>query len=139
MSAAFFVIAVIGTLSLAGLLIWALRGASHRKTNDPRINVFESAPRHLRNMAQIRQAMDSRDLQYAEAKGGPHLSARIRRERRQVTLLYLAAIRRVPGVQFDGHFLVSPTDSRVFVARNRRALQRRFGDAVPARCDDEGC
>src|SRR5438552_6976547 len=94
MSAAFFVIAVIGTLSLAGLLIWALRGASYRKTNDPRINVFESAPRHLRNMAQIRQAMDSRDLQYAEAKGGPHLSARIRRERRQVTLLYLAAIRR---------------------------------------------
>jgi hypothetical protein len=94
MSAAFFVIAAIATLSLAALLVWALRGASHRKTNDPRVNVFESAPRHLRNMAQIRQAMDSADLQYAEAKGGPRLSARIRRERRQVTLLYLAAIRR---------------------------------------------
>jgi len=94
MSAGFFIIAVIGTLGLAGLLFWSLRGASHRKTVDHGFHVFDSAPRHLRNMAQIRQAMDRADLEYAAEKGGQQLSARIRSERRRVTLLYLAAIRR---------------------------------------------
>ena len=93
MSAGFFVIAVITALGLAGLLVWALRGASHRKSHDSAL-ALDSAPHHLRNMAQIRQAMDRADLQYVEAKSGRHLAARLRRERKQVTLLYLAAIRR---------------------------------------------
>jgi hypothetical protein len=94
MSPGFFIIAVISALGLAGLLFWGLRGASHRQTTEPALAAFENAPRHLRNMAQIRQAMDIIDLQYAAQKGGQRLADRLRRERRQVTLLYLAAIRR---------------------------------------------
>jgi hypothetical protein len=45
-------------------------------------------------MSQIRQSLDPADLEFAKAKGGRHLESRLRRERRQVTLLYLAAIRR---------------------------------------------
>jgi hypothetical protein len=94
MSEVFFIIAFIAVLGLAGLLIWGLRGASRRKTTDSGLNVFSSAPRHLRNMAQIRQAMDRADLKYAAEKAGPHLASKIRHERQRVTLLYLAAIRR---------------------------------------------
>ena len=38
--------------------------------------------------------MDPADAEFVEAKGGRDLSARVRRERRRVTLLYLAALQR---------------------------------------------
>jgi hypothetical protein len=45
-------------------------------------------------MPQIRQSLDAADLAFAREKGGRALSGRLRRERRTVSLLYLAAIRR---------------------------------------------
>jgi hypothetical protein len=57
------------------------------------MSALESAPCHLRNMAQIRQSMDAADLEFAKAKAGNDLAARLHRERRRITLLYLSAIR----------------------------------------------
>lgn len=93
-SLTFFFVAVIFALGLALLLIWALRGASRRKGANEGLEILEKAPRHVSNMSQIRQALDEADLQFAAEKGGPDLAARMRRERRQVMLLYLAAIRQ---------------------------------------------
>jgi hypothetical protein len=90
----FFFVAVIFALGLALLLIWASRGASSRKGVNEGLGILEKAPRHVSNMAQIRQALDDADLQFAAEKGGPALAARMRRERRYVMLLYLAAIRQ---------------------------------------------
>jgi hypothetical protein len=94
MSTGFFIVAAISALGLAGLLFWAFRGASERKSSQHGLGALESAPQHLRNMGQIRQAMDSADLQYVRDRGGSELASRLRNERRKVTLLYLAAIRR---------------------------------------------
>jgi hypothetical protein len=94
MSAEFIIVAALAALGLAGLLFWAFRGASERKGHDQGLGVLDSAPKHLQNMAQIRQAMDSADFAFARGQGGQYLSARLRRERKQVTLLYLEAIRR---------------------------------------------
>jgi len=93
-SLTFFFVAVIFALGLALLLFWALRGAGSRKGVNEGLGILEKAPRHVSNMAQIRQALDETDLQFAAEKGGPALAARMRRERRRVMLLYLAAIRQ---------------------------------------------
>jgi hypothetical protein len=94
MSAVFILVAALAVLGLMGLLFWAFRGASERKGHDQGLGVLDSASRHLQNMAQIRQAMDRADFSFAKDKGGQYLSSRLRRERKQVTLLYLEAIRR---------------------------------------------
>jgi len=94
MSGVFFLFAALGALGLTGLLIWALRGARRRPRGRDGLEVLESAPLHLHNMAQIRQSLDAADLVYAREKGGRALAGRLRRERRRVSLLYLSAIRR---------------------------------------------
>jgi hypothetical protein len=93
MSIEFFIVAMLSALGLAAALAWALRGSSQRKGNEQGLAVLESAPRHLRNMSQIRQALDAGDLRFAFEQGGQALSNRLRRERREVTLHYLEAIR----------------------------------------------
>jgi hypothetical protein len=90
----FIMLLALSAMGLAGLLFWTLRGAGHRKSNDQDMAALESAPQHLSNAAQIRQALDAADLQYAAESGGQALAARLRSERRKVTLLYLAAMRR---------------------------------------------
>lgn len=90
----FFFVAVAAGLALAGMSFWALRGASQRKGHEHRLGALDSAPRDLDYMSQIRQSLDPADLEFAKAKCGHHLESRLRQERRQVTLLYLAAIRR---------------------------------------------
>jgi len=94
MSAGFIIIAALAAIGLAGSLLWVLSGASHGKSTDQGIVALEIAPQHLCNATQIRQAMDAADLRYAKQNGGRALAARLRRERKRVTLLYLAAIRR---------------------------------------------
>jgi hypothetical protein len=69
-----------------------MRGASKRNDVKEGLGIIENAPRHVSNMTQIRQALDEADMQFAAAKGGPALAARLRRERRHVALLYLEAI-----------------------------------------------
>lgn len=91
---AIFLVAVLFALALVLLLFWALRGASSRNHAKDGLEVVESAPRHVRNMAQVRRALDEADLQFAGEKRGPALAARLRRERRQIVLLYLDAVRK---------------------------------------------
>lgn len=94
MSTTFLIVTAFSAAGLLGLLFWALHGASRRRVDEQGLSALESAPCHLRNMAQIRQSMDGADLEFAKAKAGNNLATRLRRERRRVTLLYLAAIRR---------------------------------------------
>jgi hypothetical protein len=90
----FFFVAVTAVVALAGLLFWSVRGASQRKRFDRAASGSDHTPRHISYVAQIRQSMDPADFEFAKGKGGRRLQTRLRRERRQVTLLYLAAIRR---------------------------------------------
>jgi hypothetical protein len=91
---AFFFVAALSAIALVVLLFWAHRGASQRKGAKEGLDVIENAPRHVGNMAQIRQALDDADLQFAASKGGHAMAARVRRERRRVVLLYLGAMRK---------------------------------------------
>jgi hypothetical protein len=93
MNDVFFFVAVAAALVLAALLFWALRGASQRSNGKVGLGVLENAPRHLASMPQIRQALDLADLRFASEKGGAKLAARLKSERRKVTLLYLESIR----------------------------------------------
>jgi hypothetical protein len=90
----FFFVAVAAGLGLAGLLFWALRGASQRKSHAAGPARLEHASRDLNHMPQIRQSMDRADFEFAKAKGGRRLESRLRHERRHVALLYLGAIKR---------------------------------------------
>jgi hypothetical protein len=94
MSTIFFLTAVISAISLGGLLIWALSGTSEKRARQGGIAVLADAPRHLTNLAQIRQVLDTADLKYVTERAGPELAARLKKERRRVTLLYLKAIRQ---------------------------------------------
>jgi hypothetical protein len=90
----FFFVAFAAALALAALLVWALRGASQRSSGKAAgLGVLENAPRHLASMPQIRQALDVADLRFAAEKGGPRLAAKLKSERRKITLLYLESIR----------------------------------------------
>ena len=95
MSPAYFIIAVATVLGLTVLLAWALRGAGRREPHEPLgIASLERSTRHLSNMPQIQRAMDTADLEYVRSAGGAPMLSRVRRERRRVTLLFLAAVRR---------------------------------------------
>jgi hypothetical protein len=93
MSSVYFIAAVAVTLGLAGLLAWALRGSSYRRGHQHGMAALERVPQHLSDLTQIRQAMDAADLEYARSTGGPAMFSRLRRERRQVVFLFLAALR----------------------------------------------
>ena len=92
MNFAFFFATTLFAVALVVLLFWALRGANKRADAKDGLGVIEDAPRHISNMTQIRRALDDADLQFAAAKGGTALAARLRRERRRVALLYLESI-----------------------------------------------
>jgi hypothetical protein len=58
------------------------------------LNAFERSERlHVNFLPQIRQALDSADSEFLAEKGGPVLERRVRRERRDVALGYLSALR----------------------------------------------
>ena len=94
MNPVFFFVAVTAGLGLAGLLFWALRGASQRKSHEAGPARLEHASRDLNHIPQIRQSMDPADFEFAKATGGRRLESRLRHERRHVALLYLGAIKR---------------------------------------------
>jgi len=87
---AFIAVALFAS-GLAAVLLWVLY-ASGKKRNRSGLMVLESAPQHLCNMGPIRRSLGPADFQYALERGGPELGHRLRRERRRVVLLYLAAI-----------------------------------------------
>ena len=95
MNAVFYFVAVVAAgLALAGLLFWAFRGAGQRKNLDHNSGGLDNVPSPVDSVAQIRQSMDPADFEFAKNKCGRELPARLRRERRRVTLLYLTAIRK---------------------------------------------
>ena len=94
MNAVFYFVAVAAGLALVALLFWALRGGGQRKNFAHNSGGLDNVPSPVNAMAQIRQSMDPADLEFAKNKCGRELPARLRRERRRVTLLYLAAIRK---------------------------------------------
>lgn len=58
------------------------------------IRLEEPARRHAGHFPQIRQALSRSDLEYLAATSGPALAKQVRRERRRIVVLYLAALRR---------------------------------------------
>lgn len=95
MSMSFFIVALVFAVGAGVLLVLAFRERKERRSSDgDALKVLDSAPRHLCNMPPIRQAMDPADFRYLLDRGGQELAKRIRRERRKVALLYLAAIHR---------------------------------------------
>ena len=92
MSNAFFIVAVGFAVALAAVLVWALRPV-HRRRRAGGLAVLESAPQHLCNMGPIRQSQDPKDLLYVTKKGRRELAKRLRRERKNVALLYLDSLR----------------------------------------------
>jgi len=91
-SGAFFIVSVGFAVALAALLVWTLRTA-HRRRGPGGLSVLESAPQHLCNMGPIRRSQDPADLSYVARRGGRELAKRLRRERKNVTLLYLNFLR----------------------------------------------
>lgn len=93
-SATFFVLVTVFAVAGCVLLAWLFRATRRNKGGKEALGVLESAPQHLCNMGAIRRSADRMDLMFVADKGGPEMARRLRRERRRIGLLYLAAIRR---------------------------------------------
>jgi hypothetical protein len=92
-SGGFFIVAVVFALALTAILLWSFRGSHKRRRGRDGLAVLGSAPQHLCNMGPIRRSQDPYDFDYAMEKGGKELGKRLRRERRNVALLYLESLR----------------------------------------------
>jgi len=92
-SGGFFIVAAVFALALAAILLWSFRGAHKRRRGRDGMAVLDSAPQHLCNMGPIRRSQDPSDFDYAVERGGKELGKRLRRERRNVALLYLESLR----------------------------------------------
>jgi hypothetical protein len=93
MTATLFIFsAIVGALLL--VLAWALRapGKSSRGKFDL-ASLEESGRRHATYVALIRQAASPTDMEFLARRGSPQIVRRVRRERRNVALLYLAQLR----------------------------------------------
>ena len=93
MSGTFFIAVVVFALLLAALLLVASRSTRRGRRRSGGLAVLDSAPQHLCNMGPIRRSQDAADLDYTASRGGRELAKRLRRERHDVSLLYLDALR----------------------------------------------
>jgi hypothetical protein len=88
-----FLFGIVATLLL--LLAWALRGTEVLTKSGASSNGFEqSNRRHVNFLPQIRQALASADYEFLAGRGTHVLQRRVRRERRDVALAYLSALRQ---------------------------------------------
>jgi hypothetical protein len=85
--------ALVGALLL--LLAWALRGpARQTKPGASPDDLEETGGEPLNFLPQIRQALASADYEFLAARGLPGVQRRVRRERQDVALAYLSALRK---------------------------------------------
>jgi len=92
-SGGFFIVAAAFALALTATLLWSFRGTHKGRRGRAGLAVLDSAPKHLCNMGPIRRSQDPADFDYAVERGGKELGKRLRRERRNVALLYLESLR----------------------------------------------
>jgi len=92
-SGGFFIVATVFALALVALLLWSFGSTRQRRRGRDGLAVLDSAPQHLCNMGPIRRSQDPSDFDYAMERGGKELGKRLRRERRNVALLYLGSLR----------------------------------------------
>jgi hypothetical protein len=82
---------------VAGLLLllaWALRGPRAQTKPGAISQAFDrSGKLHVNHLPQIRQALETEDYKFLGEKGGSALQRRVQRERRDVALAYLSALR----------------------------------------------
>ena len=80
--------------ALLFLLALALRAPGKLSRHKLDLSSFEeSGRRHVTYFALIRQASSTADLDFLAQRGSRNLANRVRRERRKVSLLYLAQLR----------------------------------------------
>ncbi len=80
--------------ALLVLLAWALRApAKSSRGKFDLASLEESGRRHATYFALIRQASSPADMEFLARRGSPDIVYRVRRERRRVTLIYLAQLR----------------------------------------------
>lgn len=81
-------------IGLLLLLAWALRGPGKLAKSGAGSNALEANDRpHVNFLPHIRQALDISDYDFLAEKSTPVMQRRVRRERRDVALAYLSALR----------------------------------------------
>ena len=76
------------------LLAWALRGPGKLTKSGTGSNALEANDRpHVNFLPHIRQALDISDYEFLAEKSTPMVQRRVRRERQDVALAYLSALR----------------------------------------------
>jgi hypothetical protein len=76
------------------VLVWALRRPHERRKlrGDP-LSLDEDGRRHVTYLPQIRQALAKADFRFLKERASGEVQRRVRRERRNVALAYMAAVR----------------------------------------------
>jgi hypothetical protein len=79
---------------LLALLAWALSKPKHQKQpNDEPASLEQEGRRHATYLPSIRQALSAADFVFLVTHGSHQLAVRVRKERRQIVLSYLASLR----------------------------------------------
>jgi len=122
------------TVCLIGLLFWALRSPAKSKFSNADLKFAESLGRqHLAYFPQIERAILAEDFAFLAWRGSAKLAQRVRKERRAVTLRYLACLR--------GEFMKLWRLARVVAAMSPRVAplgefaRFRLGVAFNLRCE----
>lgn len=77
-----------------GLLLWTARnGASSRKQHEISSLPLDLNCKHVTNLSQVRQALDTKDFEYLSGKFESAKMRNFKEERRQVVLKYLAGLK----------------------------------------------
>jgi hypothetical protein len=93
LSSVLLLLGIVGVLLLV-LLAWFLRDP--RMSSNPGgdlISLEESGRCHVTYFPQVRQTFGAEDFAFLAARGLPKLASRVRKERRRITLAYLACLR----------------------------------------------
>jgi hypothetical protein len=94
LSALLVPVAVFVGLVLGALLWSSARGPRTRRLSAPQEeDCFTVTCEHLPNLPQIRQVLDSADIEYLTRRGRRETAKRVRRERRRIVAAYLTGLR----------------------------------------------
>ena len=82
-------------IGLVLLFLVAWLSLTNRRINpeEPEASLAERDSQHISYVTYINQALASTDIQYLETRGSPALAKRVEKERRQLALKYLRALR----------------------------------------------
>ncbi len=114
-------------LLLLLLLGWLSLSRQSTKAADNPGSLPERESRHISYLPYINQALASTDIEFLRTRGQPSLAARVEKERRQIALKYLRALRSDFEKLVDFARMIAVMSPEVELAHELQGMRLRLG------------